>query len=280
MCFDSSWTQCPDLVDTSLSSMCCMSYATCTPISNGTEMTTIVCCSDDQGCPTFAPISCNLQLQNNTANPTGQFKTTDFSPLEPCNGLCCPHGYACNGTMCLLDDGNQSAAPSSALTTNTLLSAALAKSSAITALTTNTPATSFPSRITPTPEASSAEFPTSVAIDTSQLLRSFSSQAVQSSTASSLLTGNGAPLPTTQSSSSGTQRTQDQDYKKLIVPITVVAVAAWLLLVFAAWRILKRRKRKACEEKNPQEQFEKSEMPPKSAKKRSLRFELPGEHLI
>jgi len=66
----------------------------------------------------------------------------------------------------------------------------------------------------------------------------------------------------------------------VIVPITVVAVAVWLLLVFGAWKILKRRKRKAWEEKNPQEQFEKPEVPPKAAKKKPLRFELPGERIF
>lgn len=245
------------------------------PISNGTQMTTIICCGDDSGCPTFAPISCDIQLQNNTANPIGLFKTMDFSPLASCAGLCCPHGYACNGTMCLLDDEVQST--STGIPAYSLFSAALSESTTLlgfsdTSTESNTATTTI-SSILITSSTSPSLVPTAVTIyiTTSPAGGASGSQSILPTSPSKI----SQPLPTTESSE--IQQTKTQNYKKVIVPISVVSVAAWLFLVFGAWKILQRKKRKACEEKSQEVGLEKPQVLPKSGKSRLLRFELPGK---
>jgi hypothetical protein len=271
MCFDSNWTQCPNLTDTPMSSMCCMSDSTCMPISNGTDTTTLICCSDDQGCLTFAPIPCDLQLQNDTATPTGVIKTLDFSPLEPCAGQCCPHGYSCNGTICALDD-DQSTATSPASPTNSILPADLSQSSSISPTTTLT--AMYDATVTSAPVSSSPESPSSITIDTSMVSRPLSSQPAQTAIP---MDGSSTGAPeSTAMASAGSQNAQNQSYKKLILPITLSAVAIWLIMVFVAWKALKRRKRKLCEVKKPDIYFEKPPVPAKERRKWSTmpNFEL------
>jgi hypothetical protein len=88
----------------------------------------------------------------------------------------------------------------------------------------------------------------------------------------------GAPQATTTASSAGAQGAQDQSYKKLILPITLSAVATWLILVFVAWKVLKQRKRKRCETNDAKIYLEKPPVPSKDKRKWSTmpRIELSG----
>lgn len=71
-----------------------------------------------------------------------------------------------------------------------------------------------------------------------------------------------------------------QSYTKLTISLTVAAVVAWLFLVFVAWKVLKSRKKKACDKglKHPCEK-PGSPIKAKDTNKRPLRFELSGKKL-
>jgi hypothetical protein len=88
----------------------------------------------------------------------------------------------------------------------------------------------------------------------------------------------GTPQATATASSAGAQGSQDQSYKKLILPITLSAVATWLILVFVVWRVLKRRKRR-CETNDAKIYSEKPPVPSKDKRKWSTmpRIELSGK---
>jgi len=264
------------LIDTPVSSMCCMSSSVCMPISNGTDTTTLICCSDDQGCSTFPPIPCDLQLQNDTATPTGVIKTVDFSPLEPCAGQCCPHGYSCNGTICSLN-ADQSPASLLSSSATSLLSAAQSQSSSMTP--TITANAMFGSTTASNLSSSSGEISSSLVIDTSMVSRPLSSQPAPTANSMSGSSGSGASQASPAAPLGASEDSGDQSYKKLILPITISAVATWLILVFIVWKVLKRRKRRRCDTKQANVYLEKPPVPMKDKKKWSSmpRFELTGE---
>jgi hypothetical protein len=97
---------------------CCPSSHTCEPFNSGQSA---ICCPPNSNCSTIAPIECDINKQNATAFPSSRLYTTDLSStMDTCAGKCCPSGYKCDGTNCVLSSSpapTTSASPSSTSTT-------------------------------------------------------------------------------------------------------------------------------------------------------------------
>ncbi|KLU90052.1 hypothetical protein MAPG_09017, partial [Magnaporthiopsis poae ATCC 64411] len=73
---------------------CCQKGETCMSLAGHT---TALCCPEGSSCRSFYPISCNISLQNVTANPGAAVVTTELNtPLPRCADGCCPFGYSCD----------------------------------------------------------------------------------------------------------------------------------------------------------------------------------------
>jgi hypothetical protein len=83
------------------SNFCCPTGSSCIALAGNT---TLLCCPDGQDCSLIQPITCTLQQQNATLDPTAPIKTTVLNgSLTRCGGTttCCPYGYSCNASgMC------------------------------------------------------------------------------------------------------------------------------------------------------------------------------------
>ncbi|KAI1374056.1 hypothetical protein F4677DRAFT_178480 [Hypoxylon crocopeplum] len=81
---------------------CCESTATCLLLAGNT---TVACCPKGKSCDKISTITCDLSLQDPALNPVAEIKTTALTgTLDPCAGNCCPFGYHCNGTACIIND--------------------------------------------------------------------------------------------------------------------------------------------------------------------------------
>lgn len=97
---------------------CCPSSKTCQAFNGGRSA---ICCPSNSDCNTIAPIECDLTKQNATAFPSSDLYTTDLSsPMDTCAGKCCPQGYKCDGTNCIVSSSSAptSSAPFSATSTS------------------------------------------------------------------------------------------------------------------------------------------------------------------
>lgn len=80
----------------------CPSSATCIGTNDNS---TAICCPSGQNCDNISPIACDIQLQNATAYPKSNIKTTKLdAKLESCGDSCCPPGFTClSGKVCIAD---------------------------------------------------------------------------------------------------------------------------------------------------------------------------------
>jgi hypothetical protein len=84
-----------------LSGFCCSPSATCLVLANNT---TLLCCPNGDDCSTIAPINCNIQQQNVTLHPDADLFTTDLTAtLQSCGTRCCPLGYSCSNSACVVN---------------------------------------------------------------------------------------------------------------------------------------------------------------------------------
>jgi hypothetical protein len=104
-CPQSGYIQCSGV----RSGFCCSPSATCLVLANNT---TLLCCPNGDDCSTIAPINCNIQQQNVTSHPDAGLFTTDLTAtLQSCGNGCCPLGYSCSNSACVVNT-NQGSAPS------------------------------------------------------------------------------------------------------------------------------------------------------------------------
>jgi hypothetical protein len=105
-CANSGYTQCSGVP----SGFCCAPSTTCLVLANNT---TLLCCPSGDDCSTIAPITCNISEQNVTLHSDATLLTTNLTATLPScgSGTCCPLGYSCSGTACVINE-NQGSAPS------------------------------------------------------------------------------------------------------------------------------------------------------------------------
>jgi hypothetical protein len=105
-CPHSGYTQCSGVP----SGFCCAPSTTCLVLANNT---TLLCCPSGNDCSTIAPINCNIQEQNVTLHSDAPLLTTNLTATLPSCGsqVCCPLGYSCIGSACMINV-NQGSAPS------------------------------------------------------------------------------------------------------------------------------------------------------------------------
>ncbi|GKT42114.1 uncharacterized protein ColSpa_02295 [Colletotrichum spaethianum] len=92
------------------SNFCCGTGTTCITLAANT---TVLCCPEGSTCDKISPITCNLNLQDPTAHPDAQIKTTVLTgKLDTCGiDKCCPFGYTCNKSLQCVMDSDQTKAP-------------------------------------------------------------------------------------------------------------------------------------------------------------------------
>jgi len=91
------------------SGFCCPASTTCLVLANNT---TLLCCPNGSDCSIIAPVNCNIQEQNITLHNDATLLTTNLTATLPsCGGQCCPLGYSCSGSACMIN-ANQGSAPS------------------------------------------------------------------------------------------------------------------------------------------------------------------------
>lgn len=115
---------------------CCPSSNTCAVFNSGQSA---ICCPANSNCSTIAPIDCDIQKQNATASPSSSLFTTNLSAtMDTCLGKCCPQGYKCDGTNCVLSSSSTPAS-SAASSTSSQQSTATPSSSPTTSSTSTAP---------------------------------------------------------------------------------------------------------------------------------------------
>ncbi|KAK3904833.1 hypothetical protein C8A05DRAFT_42130 [Staphylotrichum tortipilum] len=87
---------------------CCPSGQRCLSLAGNT---TLLCCPEGSDCLKIQPVPCDISLQDGEKNPDAVVKTTALGgTLSRCGPQCCPFGYSCVGTECVMDR-NQNPAP-------------------------------------------------------------------------------------------------------------------------------------------------------------------------
>lgn len=82
------------------STFCCPSGSVCIPFNNAAS---VVCCPAGQDCRTIAPITCDLTQQDAALHPSNQLHSTDLKgSLQACGNGCCPKGYTCQNSQCIM----------------------------------------------------------------------------------------------------------------------------------------------------------------------------------
>lgn len=113
-CANSSFTACNQ--DGLPGNFCCPSGQSCFVFNTAQS---VICCPPGKDCSSISTISCDLNLQNATANPTSPLFTTQLqSQMTACGKGCCPSGMSCsnNGQTCVADPSPSSGlSPSSTL---------------------------------------------------------------------------------------------------------------------------------------------------------------------
>ncbi|EAS29243.2 uncharacterized protein CIMG_07989 [Coccidioides immitis RS] len=112
-CAEPNLSRCPD--DKLPSNFCCPRSSTCLSLD---DSTTLVCCPKGRDCTTIRPITCDIQRQNVSKDPSSVVKTTKLlEPLSQCGSGCCPHGYVCDNGSCKVDTTPSKTASSTSTTT-------------------------------------------------------------------------------------------------------------------------------------------------------------------
>lgn len=101
-CANSTATACSTVDPRLPGNICCGTGTSCISIDNGSSA---ICCPDGFDCSAIQPILCEISLQDPSQHPDSAIQTTLLnSTLHKCgNNACCPFGYSCSGSNCLLD---------------------------------------------------------------------------------------------------------------------------------------------------------------------------------
>ncbi len=121
------------------SNFCCPSSTNCNPFNDNHSA---ICCPTGKDCSTISTISCDLTKQNATAYPTSLIYTTNLSGviLPSCNGACCPQGYECQGSDCVLVSAPSSTRSASAPSSTSSATNTPTSSSVVSTVSTFAPA--------------------------------------------------------------------------------------------------------------------------------------------
>ncbi|KAJ0121160.1 hypothetical protein J7T55_008322 [Diaporthe amygdali] len=131
-CGDSSYTQCSQagLPD----DFCCPADQVCIALAG---QTTALCCPDANDCNAIKPIPCDISLQDKTLHPENVVMTNALTGTLPkCNGLCCPFGYSCDGTNCVINQDQNAKPFTTGAQSSTATAPSTAKSSETVGVTT------------------------------------------------------------------------------------------------------------------------------------------------
>lgn len=94
---------------------CCPSDQKCIAFNDNKSA---ICCPAGQDCKTIAPLTCDISKQDPSKSPSSQLHSTDLSgTLEKCGTSCCPRGYSCKNSNCVMastPSSSSSKPPSSA----------------------------------------------------------------------------------------------------------------------------------------------------------------------
>lgn len=139
------------------SNFCCPSGSKCISFNNDAS---VVCCPSGDDCKIIAPLTCDIKQQNATLHPSNQLHSTDLQgTLQPCGNACCPKGYSCQNSQCIM---KTSSAFSSSTTSSKVTTMSSKPTSPTTGKSTSTPsstATSAASGQETTPSAECNKFP-------------------------------------------------------------------------------------------------------------------------
>jgi len=93
---------------------CCPSNQQCIAFNSDKSA---ICCPTGQDCKTIAPLSCDITKQNAILSPASQLHSTDLTgTLDTCGSQCCPKGYTCQNSNCVLVASASSPAKASSAT--------------------------------------------------------------------------------------------------------------------------------------------------------------------
>ncbi|KAI1342058.1 hypothetical protein F5Y15DRAFT_374115 [Xylariaceae sp. FL0016] len=80
---------------------CCPSNTYCLALADNT---TGLCCPNGSDCSTVQPVNCTVTLQDASTSPTANIHTKNLTRSLPlCDSGCCPFGYHCEDSNCVLD---------------------------------------------------------------------------------------------------------------------------------------------------------------------------------
>jgi hypothetical protein len=94
----SGYSRCPD---TNLpSNFCCPTDTECISLNNSEAA---LCCPTGKDCSRIQPIVCDVSQQNATLNPASAIKSTNLTyTMETCSTGCCPIGFGCQDSLCVV----------------------------------------------------------------------------------------------------------------------------------------------------------------------------------
>ncbi len=126
------------------SGFCCPQNVQCQALAGNT---TALCCPNSSSCDRIQPIGCDVRLQDPKNHADAVVITSVFDvDLEACGKGCCPFGYTCDNSQCVLDkDQSKKPGADGKSTTATATSSSSTSSSASSAVTTTTTPASSPS---------------------------------------------------------------------------------------------------------------------------------------
>ena len=138
-CTNSSFTACNQ--DGLPGNFCCPSGESCYVFNSAQS---VICCPAGKDCSSISTISCDISLQNATANPTSPLFTTQLqTPMNACGSGCCPSGMSCkNGQTCVANPPSSSASSSSSSTLTPPSTSAPSSSTPANQSATSSPTTS------------------------------------------------------------------------------------------------------------------------------------------
>ena len=164
-CANSTYTACNQ--DGLPGNFCCPSGESCFVFNSAQS---VICCPAGKDCNSISIISCDLSLQNATANPTSPLFTTQLqTQMDTCGSGCCPSGMSCkNGQTCVANPPSSSTSSASSSTSTP---------SSISAASSSTPANQSPAS-SPTNSANCANNTTGAIVANSIHCNQFPTAAI------------------------------------------------------------------------------------------------------
>ncbi|KKY39931.1 hypothetical protein UCDDA912_g00084 [Diaporthe ampelina] len=189
-CGDSSYQQCTQagLPD----DFCCPADHSCIALAG---KTTALCCPDGNDCNAIRPIPCDISLQDKSLHPENVVMTNALTGSLPkcADSLCCPFGYSCDGTNCIMNSDQNAKPITTGAQSSTTTAPSTAKSSETVGVTT-APQSSASTTASATSSGSGAASATATGSESSSPSSTASSAAAEESDSSDSSSGPSAGL--------------------------------------------------------------------------------------